>query len=399
MCETDCLHLRNMVLIRSKWGGQMFMRILFTLSCMISLSACVGTGPRLDAILGDEDAQAITATSDQPYAVLTMSEASAVQATELKRNAARQSFLPNQAASAVIIGAGDTIQVTIVSTSDAGFLDIANSSINPISSTSLPAQEVAADGLISVPPIGRVRAAGNSVAGFERFLTRRLGEVLVDPTAIVQMVDRTSAQVSIVGEIAAPGTYSINQNSRHLSEAIAIAGGSTVPAEDVRVVISRGSRTGSATLADIYESPSLDLHLQAGDIIRLETLDYEFTALGAGGVNANIEFDRDDFTLANALGEAGGLLNSRADPRGVFVYRVVSRSDAVALGIDVTEFAGSSIPMIFRFNLREPESFFIAQQFEIADDDVVYISTSLLSELDNVFGIFSSIRSSSRNLE
>jgi hypothetical protein len=37
--------------------------------------------------------------------------------------------------------------------------------------------------MISVPPIGRVRAAGNSVQGFERFLTRKLGEVLVAPTS------------------------------------------------------------------------------------------------------------------------------------------------------------------------------------------------------------------------
>lgn len=369
----------------------MISRAVFILSATAALSACVATGPRTSEIVQGENAQVVASESSLPYTVVTMNATQAATATKVKRAAERKSFIPNSNPQGLALGVGDEVQITIVSTNDTGFVDIANSTLTPISSTSLPPQTVGPDGMISVPPIGRVRAAGNTVQGFERFLTRRLGEVLVEPTAIVQLTDRKSSQVTLVGSIAAPGTYSINQENRHLVETIAQAGGSQGPAENMRVIMTRSGRTGTASLKDIYERPNLNVHLRSGDVIRFEPFQGQFTVLGAGGVNANLRFDDVGTNLINALGQSGGILRNRADPRGVFVYRVMPRSAANELGVDTSQIAGDSIPVVFQFDMKQPEAPFVAQEFEIADGDILYVSTTIISEVNaalSAFGAF-----------
>ncbi|WP_370402022.1 polysaccharide biosynthesis/export family protein [Sulfitobacter sp. JB4-11] len=361
---------------------------VLTFSVAVLLAGCTGTGPRVDQILGNKDAVTVRTTNDQPYAVLQVDSDLANVVNSYNHIAERTHFISNGPAAPISIGVGDRVQVTIVSTNDNGFLDIANSALAPISAATLPTQQVGQDGMISVPPIGRVRASGQSVQGFERFLTRKLGEVLVEPTAIVSMLDRESAQVTLVGNIAAPGTYSINQNSKHLTDVIALSGGATLPAEDVRVVMSRGKETRSARLVDIYEKPEMQVHLRKGDIIRFEPLTYDFTVLGPGGANSNYTVTNSNRTLAKALGVAGGLRAGRGDARGVFVYRQLPKPDAAAMGVDVSDFYGDSIPTIFQFNMRDPRALFTAQKFDIADDDIIYVSSTAIAEVNDFFSAF-----------
>lgn len=380
------------------WRDTLMKLSSMAIVAFMGVSACVATGPRTGEILGDENAQVLSRDAELNYAVLAMDKGLAVRATALKQVAERQSFIADRGGAGIVLGAGDRVQVTIVSTNDAGFLDITNSSISPISSTPLPPQQVGPDGMISVPPIGRVRAAGNTVQAFERFLTRRLGEVLVEPTAIVQLVDRQSAQVTLVGAIGAPGTYSINQNSRHLIDVIAMAGGAPGTAENMRVVITRKGRTGTAILKDIYENPALNIHLRAGDVIRFEPFAGQFTVLGAGGVNANLQFSEVGTNLVNALGQSGGILRNRADPRGVFIYRNLTRHAAQELGIDTSRIVGHMVPVVMQFDLKKPESLFVAQEFEIADGDILYVSSTLISEINAALSAFSNFVPSPREV-
>jgi polysaccharide export outer membrane protein len=164
-----------------------------------------------------------------------------------------------------------------------------------------------------------------------------------------------------------------------------LAGGPTAQAEDIRVVMTRGSQTGSARLIDIYENPKLQINLRAGDIVRFEPLSYDFTVLGAGGMNANLTVTQSERTLVKALGKSGGLRQGRGNPRGVFVYRQISRSDAMALGVDTSQFPGDIVPTIFQFNMKEPQALFLAQSFDVAENDVLYISTTALAELNDFF--------------
>lgn len=354
----------------------------------VSLAACTGGGPRKSAILGDADAVRVSREVSTPYAVVDVDDDVAHRASRWAKQSAFSGFIADAGQRPVVIGSGDTLEISIVSTSEAGFIDLTNSTLSPISTTTLPAQEVGSDGLVAVPPLGRVRAAGQSVQQFENFLTRRLGEVLVDPSAIVRIADRRSARVSVLGQVAQPGTYSINQTNAHLVEMIAEAGGPAQRAETLAISISRRGKTGEASLTDVYGNPKLNIHVQHGDVISVEQPANRFTVLGAGGVNTTLLFDEPEVSLADALGRAGGLLNRRADRKGVFLYRSISKAAAIDLGADTAEFKGESVPTIFRIDMSQPQSIFMAQNFEIADGDVLYISDNIAEEINAISSAF-----------
>jgi polysaccharide export outer membrane protein len=112
-------------------------------------------------------------------------------------------------------------------------------------------------------------------------------------------------------------------------------------------------------------------------------------AFGATGRNAEVPFDADGVTLSEALARAGGLLDSRADPSGVFVLRyepeAVARKLAPASPLLA---AGHSVPIVYRVDLREPGNLFLAQRFRIFARDVLYVSNAPMAEAQKGLQLF-----------
>jgi len=118
-----------------------------------------------------------------------------------------------------------------------------------------------------------------------------------------------------------------------------------------------------------------------------------YTAFGASGLNGRFDFEDTDLSLADALGKAGGLLDSRADPGQVLLYRTVDKRTLDQLGVNTQHFAGASVPVIFRANMRDPATFFAAQKFAMQDKDVLYVSNANSVELLKFLNIVSSVTS------
>ena len=93
---------------------------------------------------------------------------------------------------------------------------------------------------------------------------------------------------------------------------------------------------------------------------------YSFTALGAIGKNDEVNFEATGLTLAQALGRIAGLQDARANVKGVFIFRV---EDPAALDPAIRTTARTTpdgkVPVIYRINMKEPSSLFIAQSFPI----------------------------------
>lgn len=359
----------------------------FSISALALLAACGSIGPRASMILESDEAVVSKSNESEKYGVVGLDIASASEASRLLSRGNQAVFVRDTKAKPVTIGEGDLIEISILTTSDTGFIDLTNSSVTPISSTTLPLQNVGSDGMVSVPPIGRIKAAGNSVQAFERLLSRRLGEVLIEPAVIVRIAERSSAQVSVLGSVTRPGNYSINQNSKHLVDVIANAGGPTEKSSDLEVTLSRNGKVGKAALDKVYAKPRLNVHMRNRDIVSLDRFEKRISVLGAGGRNSYVEFDRPDVTLADALGQSGGLVNRRADKKGIFVFRRISKSDARALGVDTTEIQNDPMPIIFNLDLTKPQALFAAQEFLMSDKDLIYVSDNLNEELSAIFGV------------
>ena len=84
--------------------------------------------------------------------------------------------------------------------------------------------------------------------------------------------------------------------------------------------------------------------------------------------------------------------NDQADIRGVFIFRLENPAAIdPAIAATARRTADGRIPVIYRVNLKDPASFFIAQSFPIKNKDVLYVSTAPLSDFARFMGIASSM--------
>jgi polysaccharide export outer membrane protein len=88
----------------------------------------------------------------------------------------------------------------------------------------------------------------------------------------------------------------------------------------------------------------------------------------------------------------GGLKDDRANARGVFVFRL-ENPDAIdpTLAATARRTADGRIPVIYRVDLRNPATMFVAQSFPIRNKDVIYASTAPLGDIQRFVGILSSL--------
>ena len=93
----------------------------------------------------------------------------------------------------------------------------------------------------------------------------------------------------------------------------------------------------------------------------------------------------------------GGLIDTRSDPRGIFVFRYVpyeqldqnQQRQWQAKGYGV----GMDVPTVYRVDLLDPKSLFLLQRFPMQDKDVVYVSNAPLAEFQKFLRMIFSITS------
>ena len=353
---------------------------------MAGLAACTGAGPRTNAILNGDGVQKLEYEPVQPYVLVDLSAnmANQVSATLSEDHF---NFFKDSGQAAVTIGEADIVQVTLVVNSDSGFIDFSQSQVSPVSTTQIPAQAVGSDGQINVPPLGRILARGKSVQELENFLRRRLSEVLVNPTVIVNLVDRRSSRVSVLGAVRGPGPFPLNQENGRLVETLALAGGPVGRAENYMLSLSRNGQTCTIPLERLYQdSKRYNIALRPGDVISVEQKVLEIQVLGATASNQRLEFDESTVTLSDVLATAGGLQNTRADLKGLFIYRDAGKAGMQSLGADTSGFGGETVPTVFRIDMTEPTALFAAARFQMQDEDIIYVADSLNADIRGVFG-------------
>ncbi len=230
--------------------------------------------------------------------------------------------------------------------------------------------EVDDDGFIFVPYAGRIQAAGNTPEALRQIITQRLDEQTPDPQVVVRRIAGNGTTVSVVGLAGAQGVYPIQRPTQTLSALLATAGGATVRPEVALVSVTRGGRTETARLADIYAGQ--DIALRDGDRVFIEQDDRTFTTLGATGAQTRVELDRDVVTAVDALALVGGLNANVANPTGVFILR--SEPQAIASAVLGRDDLVGPQRMIYVLDLTELNGLFNARDFVIQDGDTIYVT-------------------------
>jgi polysaccharide export outer membrane protein len=131
----------------------------------------------------------------------------------------------------------------------------------------------------------------------------------------------------------------------------------------------------------VVQDPRENIFIRPNDVLFLTREQPTFTALGAlnqnvFGFNSEITFDTETFTLAQAIGKAGGLNDNQSDPAEVFVYRYEDRSLLKKLGVETGKFIHDRIPTVYHINLRDPSGYLLAAGFQMRTRDIMFVANA-----------------------
>lgn len=292
------------------------------------------------------------------------------------------------------IGIGDTVVVSIWEAAGGGLFSA--SPTEHVSSGSrsvtIPEQVVGQDGGISVPFAGRVSVAGRLPTEVQRTIEQRLVEKAIEPQVIVSVTKSLTNSVTVTGEVVTGARVPLSVKGDRLLDLIAMAGGAKSPVYETFVRLSRGGVTATIPMESLVSNPAENIYAQPGDVLTLVRLPQSFTTFGATGQNSQIQFTAEKMTLVEALAKAGGLMDQRADPAGVFLFRYEPPEIVNALGRpQLRTGPGGSSPIVYRLDLRNAKSYFLAQRFPIQDKDIVYVANADLNELQKFFALLNTL--------
>ena len=292
------------------------------------------------------------------------------------------------------IGSGDVLEINIWEAPPATLFGGGVSdprSPSSVRSTTLPEQMVDRDGFITVPFAGRIRAAGQSAQAVEAEIARKLKGKANQPEALVRTVRNASSTVTVVGEVSSSVRMPLTAGGERLLDALAAAGGVRQPVSKLTLQVTRGNTFQSLPLDVVIRDPKQNVYLRAGDVVTAIFQPLSFVALGATGKNDEINFEAQGINLAQALARVGGLQDLRSDPRGVFVFRFEPESALTWSKQPVTTTPDGQVPVVYRIDLRNPNSFFVMQNFPISNKDVVYVSNAPAAELQKFLNLVFSV--------
>lgn len=256
---------------------------------------------------------------------------------------------------------------------------------NPMNS--LPSQVISQEGTISFPFAGKIHVAGLNVQQIQDKITRALQGKANKPQVLVRLAKNTTSAVTIVGEVVSSLRLPLTPSKERLLDALAAAKGVKPPVNKTMIQVTRGQKVHSLPLDIIIRDPKQNIVLQAGDVITALFQSKSFTVLGATGKSEEINFEAQGINLAQALGRSGGLQDHRADISGVFVFRFEQASAIHWPRKPGFITPDGKVPVIYRLDLKNPRSFFVAQSFPIKDHDILYVSNAPVAELQKFLGV------------
>ena len=210
---------------------------------------------------------------------------------------------------------------------------------------------VSADGDVTLPIIGSVRAAGLTPAELEAAIARRLvaGGILTHPNVSVQIAEHRSNVVAVMGSVERPGLYPLTRPGATVADLVWAAGGPNKDAGRV-VEFTPASEPGGGPIR-------IDLDILAKDRGGLPTAQNPLARAGdvitlrpAGSVLVDGWVDKPGsypvtrgLTLSGAVAAAGGHLFA-ADRQNVSVKRVLAGGQQQSFTVDLDAIASGHAP-------------------------------------------------------
>jgi polysaccharide export outer membrane protein len=256
----------------------------------------------------------------------------------------------------------------------------------------IPDQPVTPDGAISVPYAGRVPAAGQTPTEVQQSIEALLAGKALDPQALVIVKKSTANTVTVAGEMVAGARVPLSAGGDRLLQVIAAAGGAQAPVHETFVRLTRNGVTATIPIERLVADPAEDVYARPGDVLTLIRVPQTFSVFGAAGRTAAITFDAEKITLSEALAKSRGLNDDLANPKGVFLFRYEPASIVRALDQPIATHAQDGIsPVVYRFDLADANSYFLADQFPVRDKDIIFVADAAAAQINKIITVFNTI--------
>lgn len=283
-----------------------------------------------------------------------------------------------------LIGPGDVLTIAVYEVGVSlfgGGLRAAPGGFDPSAhGETFPDTVVDANGRIDLPYLGAIEVGGLTTREAQSRIAASLRGKSQDARVLVAIHQNVANTVYVAGAVNRPGRFPLTLAREHLLDAIAAAGGSANTADDTMVRFVRGTTIIEQRLGTIRSNSADDLVLNPGDRIELIRQPRSYTVFGAVTRIAQIPFENGEVSLAEALARAGGPNDALANPSAIFLFRY-----------DAAGSANDQRPVIYRLNLLNTESYFLAQKFAMRDKDVLYIANASANQPAKLFGIINQL--------
>ncbi|VVU51318.1 polysaccharide biosynthesis/export family protein [Burkholderia anthina] len=230
---------------------------------------------------------------------------------------------------------------------------------------------VDARGRISIPYLGTKNVRGATLSEVEEIIRRGVSGRASEPQVHVELISDLSSSVLVAGAVKSPGRFSALQGPLTILDAINQAGGPLLEPYLINVVLRTGKKVESYNYQDLLSGGNMPV--PPNSEIVLQRSRKRFVAMGAVSQPGLHDFPSSSPSLLEVLGSVGGLNEHAANPSGVFVFRL-SDGDS----------GEGPKAQVFRLNMREPVSMFLAKNFLIQPDDTVYVTNSPVYEMQKI---------------
>ena len=355
---------------------------LGVLAVGLALSGCAGL-PR-EGPLANEVAGAADKVNSANFVLININSRVADYLRTRPQPSLSDKFGRGKPVHAERIGVGDVLQVMIWE-ADPGGLFASNGIVNR---GSIPSVVVDTSGLIDIPYAGTVRAAGLTPRQVAAAITSKLRQKTVEPQVHVSLEKNLSSTVTLTGQVANSGVYPMSIRGDDLLDLVAQAGGTKFPSYESLISLTRHGEIAKAYLEHVVQTPRDNIFLQPGDEINVERKPQTFTAFGAVEKKGLQDFGAANLSILEAVAKASGLSDIRANAVGVFLMRFEPAKTAYALADQSNAMdSRTMVPVIYRFDLLDPNQYFFAQVIPLHNRDIIYVANAPSVELNKFLGV------------
>lgn len=252
------------------------------------------------------------------------------------------------------------------------------------SGVTLPTISVPSDGYIVLPYVGPVNVLGRSPKAIAGEIRERLRGLSQQADVLVRVASGPMRSITVSGDVKSPGRVPITAAGERVLDVIAAAGGAGDPPSSLFVRLARGGTSEEMPLDQIHAGEAANVRLMPGDVIELVKRQQSFSVIGAARDVAEVQLAETPVSLVEGLARAGGPIDNQADATGVFVFRYVDGE---------IDGAPAKVPTIYRLNLLDPRSYFVASRFRMMDDDVVLIANARSAQFSKLVQMLTQLTS------